>query len=139
MPAIGAWIGRWLPVVAAASYSAIEDTGHFLARESDSVTAAGLQGCTLVLQQSLTTTINAERSERRRTIRVPLSRVDTGAVQPKVRRPRMLLGAETVMLTGQLVVPLRSRFRDSVITIASEDRPATDSLVAEHLVPFPFA
>jgi hypothetical protein len=139
LSALAQWIGRWLPVVGAATYSAIEDTGDFLARASDSVTAAGLQGCTLVLHQRSTTTVNAGRSELRRTIRVPLAQVDTGAVQPKVRRPRMLLGGETVMLTGQMVVPLRSQLRDRFIAVATEEEPTRDTLVAEHLVPFPFA
>ena len=140
LPLLAAWIGRWLPVVAAASYSATEETGEFFARGSDSVTAAGLRGCTLVLHQRSVTTVNAETAESRRVIRVPLQALDTVAAQPKVRRPRMLLGVgESVMLTGQLVVPLRSRTRDSVIAVSSEDETARDSLVAEHLVPFPFA
>ena len=140
LPVLAAWLGRWLPIVAAASYSAMEDTGEFLARASDSVTAAGLRGCTLVLHQRSLTTIGSATAESRRVVRVPLERLDTIAAQPKVRRPRMLLGTtETVMLTGQLVVPLRSRSRDSVIAIASEGTESVDSLVAEHLLPFPFA
>jgi hypothetical protein len=138
LTALAGWLGRWLPVVGAASYAMIEDTGDFLAHASDSVTHALIEECTLVLHQRSLTTVRAERIERRRTVRVPLGELDTTAVQPKVRRAGMLLGRPHVMLTGQLVVPLLNQSRTRFITIASEQPPG-DSLVAEHLVPFLFA
>jgi hypothetical protein len=139
LPTIGAWIARWLPIVGAASYSAIEGTGDFFARASDSVTSVALRGCTLVLEERSVSTAHGETLERWQAIRVPLAQVDTTAVQPKIRRAGMLLGRPNVMLTGQMVVPLRSPSRTGFITIVPRDPPAPDTLVAEHLVPFAFA
>jgi hypothetical protein len=139
LPTLGSWMGRWLPVVGAASYGTIEETGDFLAYASDSVTGALLEGCTLVLQERSVSTARAETVERRQTVRVPLDQVDTSLVQPKIRRAGMLLGRPNVMLTGQLVVPLRNRSRSRFITIVAQAEPRRDSLAAEHLVPFPFA
>lgn len=139
LPTVGAWIERWLPAVGAASYATIEGTGDFLAHASDSVTGAGLDGCTLVLQERSVSTVRAETTERRQTIRVPLAQVDTSVVQPKVRRAGMLLGGPNVMLTGQLVVPLKNQSRTPFITVVRQGEPDRDSLAAEHLVPFPFA
>ncbi len=137
LPALGAWIARWLPVVGATSYSTVQETGDFLAHASDSVAAARLDRCTLVLEQRSASTVHGATIETRRTISVPLDQVDTGLVYPKISRAGMLLGRPQVMVTGRLVVPLRNRFRSRFITIASQE--PRDSLAHEHLVPFLFA
>ncbi len=51
LPALAAWIERWLPVVGATTYANIDSTADFYARSSDSVIAARLEGCTLVLHE----------------------------------------------------------------------------------------
>ena len=136
---LGEWIARWLPVVGAFSYPAIEGTGDFLAHASDSITAAGLEGCTLVLRERSATTVHAATVERHRSVRVPLEQLDTSGVEPRIRRPGMLLGGPHVMVTGQLVIPLRSPTRTPFITVVSLDGAGADSLSAEHLVPLQFA
>ena len=136
---VGAWIERWLPVVGAFSYPAIEGTGDFLAHASDSVMGAQLEACTLVLRERSVTTARGETIERLHAVRVPLAQLDTSGIEPKIRRPGMLLGGPHVMVTGQLVIPLRSPTRTRFITIAALDRAAPDSLAAEHLLPLQFA
>jgi hypothetical protein len=137
--AIGAWMERWLPVVGAASYAAIGNTGDFFAHASDSVTSVRLNGCTLVLEELAVSTVRGETFRRRLAIHVPLKQVDTTAVQPKIRRAGMLLDRPGVMLTGQMVVPLRNQLRTDFITVVPRDPAGRDTVVAEHLVPFPFA
>jgi hypothetical protein len=139
LAAVGAWIAQWLPVVGSASYPAIEETGDFLGRSSDSVTAALLEGCTLVLHERSATTVRTALVERRHAVRIPLDQVDTIGVEPKIRRPGMLLGGPHVMVTGQLVIPLRSPTRARFITIVPLDEPGRDSLAVEHLIPLQFA
>src|SRR4051794_40401334 len=51
LPAMGAWLERWLPVVGVASYPTVDSTADFFAYTTDSVTAARLDGCTLVLHE----------------------------------------------------------------------------------------
>jgi hypothetical protein len=139
LPDVALWLERWLPVVGASSYSTIETTGDFLAHASDSVTAAGLDGCTLVLEERSVSTVRAERVEERRTVRVPLAELDTALVRPRIRRAGMMLTRPNVLTTGQLVVPLRSPWKSRFITVARNDAPGQDSLASEHLVPFRFA
>jgi hypothetical protein len=136
---LGAWIERWLPVVGAASYQTVDQTGDFFAHASDSVTGALLDGCTLVLHERFVSTVHGETLERRQAVRVPLDQVDTTAVQPKMRRSQMLLTSPNVLVKGQLVVPLRNRSRTRFITVVTDAEPYRDSLAAEHLVPFLFA
>jgi hypothetical protein len=139
LPMLGAWIERWLPVVGAASYPIVDSTADFYAHGSDSVTAARLDGCTLVLHERLVSTVRGATVEKRLAIRVPLDQVDTAGVQPKIRQTRLLLTRPNIVLSGQLVVPLRSRTRDRFIAVSSEDEARSDTLVVEHLVPFVFA
>jgi hypothetical protein len=138
LAAIGRWIEHWLPVVGAFSYPAIEGTGDFLAHASDSVMAAALEACTLVLRERSVTTVHAEPVESRRDIRVPLALVDTSGIEPRIRRPGMLLGRPHVMVTGQLVIPLRTPTRTPFITVLT-GHPEGDSLAVEHLIPVQFA
>ncbi len=138
LAAIGRWIETWLPVVGAFSYPTIEGTGDFFAHASDSVTAAGLEACTLVLRERSVTTVRAEPVESRREVRVPLALVDTSGIEPRIRRPGMLLGGPHVMVTGQLVIPLRTAARVPFISITS-GHPEGDSLAVEHLIPVQFA
>jgi hypothetical protein len=125
-------------VVGAFSYPTIEGTGDFFAHASDSVTAAGLDACTLVLRERSLTTVHAAPVESRREVRVPLALVDTSAIEPRIRRPGMLLGGPHVMVTGQLVIPLRTPARIPFISI-STGHPEGDSLAVEHLIPVQFA
>jgi hypothetical protein len=134
--AIGGWIEQWLPVVGAFSYPTIEGTGDFLAHVSDSVTAARLEDCTLVLRERSVATVHAEAVESRRGIRVPLALLDTSGLEPRIRRPGMLLGGPHVMVTGQLVIPLRTPTRTPFITVTAA---GGDSLAVEHLIPLQFA
>ena len=138
LAAIGRWIEQWLPVVGAFSYPAIEGTGDFLAQASDSVMTAVLESCTLVLRERSVTTVHAELVESRRDIRVPLSMVDTSRIEPRIRRPGMLLGGPYVMVTGQLVIPLRAPEQTPFITVLT-GHPEGDSLAVEHLIPVQFA
>ncbi len=138
LAALGAWIERWLPVVGAASYQPVEQTGDFFARASDSVTAARLDGCTLVLQQRSISIVRGETLETRRIIRVPLAEIDTTEVRPRIRGAQMFLTSPNVLVRGQLVVPLRSAARTRFIPVSAGAEPG-DSLVAEHLVPIRFA
>ena len=135
---IGRWIETWLPVVGAFSYPTIEATGDFFAHASDSVTAAGLEACTLVLRERSVTTVRAAPVESRREVRVPLALVDTSGIEPRIRRPGMLLGGSHVMVTGQLVIPLRTAARIPFISIMT-GQPEGDSLAVEHLIPVQFA
>jgi hypothetical protein len=51
----------------------------------------------------------------------------------------LLLTRPNVLLTGQLVVPLRNRARIEFITVLAEDGdPQYPMLVSEYLVPFVF-
>ena len=138
LAAIGRWIEEWLPVVGAFSYPTIEGTGDFFAHASDSVVAAGLEACTLVLRERSLTTVRAEAVESRREVRVPLALVDTSGIEPRIRRPGMLLGGPHVMVTGQLVIPLRTPARTPFISIVT-GHPEGDSLAVEHLIPVQFA
>ena len=139
LAAIGRWIEQWLPVVGAFSYPAIEGTGDFLAQASDSVMAAALEACTLVLRERSVTTVHAEPVESRRDIRVPLALVDTSGIEPRIRRPGMLLGRPHVMVTGQLVIPLRTPTRTPFITVTATGQTGHDSVAVEHLIPVQFA
>ncbi len=139
LPALALWIEHWLPVVGAASYSALDSTADFYAYTSDSVTAARLDGCTLVLHERLAGSGSAGRWERRVVVHVPLDQIDTTLVEPKIRRSQLLLTRPNVLLGGRLVVPLRNRARTGFITVFSDDDPGRPSLATEHLVPFPFA
>jgi hypothetical protein len=134
------WIERWLPTVAAVSASALDSTGDFYGRMSDSVLTARLDGCTLVLQERSVSIVRGWRSATYRSIYVPLAQVDTALVQPKLRRARLLLNQPTVLLTGQLVVPLRNRARIEFITVfAGDEDPRYPMLVSEYLLPLVFA
>jgi hypothetical protein len=139
LPALGAWIERWLPVIGVTRSSAIDSTADFYAHESDSVTSARLDGCTLVLQERLVSTGHAGRVERRLAIHVPLDQVDTTLVQPKIRQARLLLNRPNVLLYGELVVPLRNQARTEFITVFADGGPGYPTLVGEHQVPFVFA
>ena len=138
LAAIGRWIETWLPVVGAFSYPTIEGTGDFFAHSADSVTAARLEACTLVLRERSVTTVRAEPVESQREVRVPLALVDTSGIEPRIRRPGMLLGGPHVMVTGQLVIPLRTAARVPFISITT-GHPDGDSLAVEHLIPVQFA
>jgi hypothetical protein len=138
LAAIGRWIETWLPVVGAFSYPTIDGAGDFFAHVSDSVTAAGLEACTLVLRERSITTVSAAPVESQREVRVPLALVDTSGIEPRIRRPGMLLGGPYVMVTGQLVIPLRTPARVPVISITT-GHPEGDSLAVEHLIPVQFA
>jgi hypothetical protein len=139
LPLLAEWIERWLPTVAAASGSALDSTGDFYGRMSDSVLAARLDGCTLVLEQRSVSIVRGWRSAKYLSIYVPLAQVDTALVQPKIRRARLLLNRPNVLLTGQLVVPLRNRTRIEFITVfAGDEDPRYPMLVSEYLLPFVF-
>ena len=136
LPLLASWIERWLPTVAAASGSVLDSTGDFYSRGTDSVMAASLDGCTLVLHERSVSIVRGWREARYLTIYVPLGSVDTALVQPKVRRATLLLDRPNVLLYGQLVVPLRNRARTEFITVLADgDLP---TLVREHQVPFVF-
>jgi hypothetical protein len=139
LPVLAAWIAHWLPVVAVAHYSAVDSTADFYAHGSDSVTAARLDGCTLVLHENVVSTVRGRRSETRLAIQVPLDQVDTTLLQPKIRQARLLLNRPNVLLYGQLVVPLRNRTRTEFITVFAEGDSTYPTLVGEHQVPFVFA
>jgi hypothetical protein len=139
LPALAAWIERWLPVIGATSRSTVDSTADFYAHSSDSVTAARLDGCTLVLHERLVSTVSGGTLERHVVIHVPLDQVDTALVQPKIRQARLLLNRPNVLLFGQLVVPLRNRARTEFITVFADDDPRHPTLVGEHQVPFIFA
>jgi hypothetical protein len=136
---LGAWIERWLPTVAAVSGSNVDSTGDFYGRSSDSVMAARLDGCTLVLYERSVSIVRGWRSAKYLTIYVPLEQVDTAMVQPKIRQARLLLNRPNVLLSGQLVVPLRNRARMEFITVVAADGdPQYPMLVSEYDVPFIF-
>jgi len=139
LPTLAAWIERWLPVIGATSSSAIDETTDFFAQSSDSVTGARLDGCTLVLDERYASTVRGETLERHDVIQVPLDQVDTADVRPRIRRPRLLVSQPNVMLSGQMVLPLRSRTRTRFVTIAPRDAPQAATLALEHLVPSVFA
>jgi hypothetical protein len=136
---LGAWIEQWLPVIAATSASAIDESADFYAQTSDSVTGARLEGCTLVLDERFVSTVHGQTQERREVIQVPLAQVDTADVRPRIRRPRLLVSQPNVMLSGQLVLPLRSRTRTRFVTVTPRDAPQNATLALEHLVPSVFA
>jgi hypothetical protein len=139
LPQLASWIEHWLPTVAAVSGSTLDSTGDFYGRMSDSVLAARLDGCTLVLHERSVSIVRGWRSAEYRSIYVPLAQIDTALVQPKIRRGRLLLNRPNVLLTGQLVVPLRNRARLEFITVLAEDGdPQYPMLVSEYLVPFVF-
>lgn len=139
LPTLGAWIERWLPVIGVSRSSAIDSTADFYAHESDSVTSARLEGCTLVLRERLVSTGRAGRVERHLAVHVPLDQVDTSLVQPKIRQARLLLNRPNVLLYGELVVPLRNQARTEFITVFADDDPGYPTLVGEHQVPLVFA
>jgi hypothetical protein len=139
LPALAAWIERWLPVIGAASSPTVDSTGDFYARGSDSVTGARLEGCTLVLHERFVNTVRGATTERRLAVYVPLDLVDTAAVRPKIRQARLLLSRPNVLLSGQLVVPLRSHPRTEFITVVPNDDPRSATLVGETDLPFVFA
>lgn len=139
LPALAAWIEQWLPVIGVTRSSAIDSTADFYAHESDSVTSARLEGCTLVLQERLVSTGRGGRVERHLAIHVPLDQVDTTLVQPKIRQARLLLNRPNVLLYGELVVPLRNQARTEFITVFADDAPGYPTLVGEHQVPLVFA
>jgi hypothetical protein len=139
LPALAAWIARWLPVIGATTYSNIDSTADFYARSSDSVLAARLEGCTLVLHERSVSIAHGWRSAQHLAIHVPLGQVDTALVQPKIRQARLLLNRPNVLLYGQLVVPLRNRARTEFITVFADGGSGYPMLVGEHQVPFVFA
>ncbi len=139
LPVLAAWIERWLPVVGAISYANVDSTADFYGRSSDSVLAARLDGCTLVLHERFLRFARGERSVKYVAVHVPLDQVDTALVQPKIRQAQLLLNRPNVLLYGQLVVPLRNRARTEFITVFAEDAPGYPTLVGEHQVPFMFA
>ena len=139
LPALADWIERWLPVIAFTRYSAIDSTADFYAHGSDSVTAAWLEGCTLVLHERLVTAGRAGKAESRLAIHIPLDQVDTALVQPKIRQARLLLGRPNVMLYGQMVVPLRNRSRTEFITVFTDSNSRYPTLIGEHQLPSVFA
>jgi len=136
---LGAWIARWLPVVGVTRYSAVDSTADFYAHGSDSVTAARIDGCTLILHEDVVSTVRGGTSETRLAIHVPLDQLDTTLVQPKIRQARLLLNRPNVLMYGELVVPLRNRTRTEFITVFREDDSRYPMLVGEHQVPFVFA
>ena len=139
LPVLGAWIARWPPVVGVNRYSAVDSTADFYAHGSDSITAARIEGCTLILHEELVSTARSGTSETRLAIHVPLDQVDTTLVQPKIRQARLLLNRPNVLMYGQLVVPLRNRTRTEFITVFRDDDSRYPMLVGEHQVPFVFA
>jgi hypothetical protein len=139
LPALADWIERWLPVIAFTRYSAIDSTADFYAHGSDSVTAAWLEGCTLVLHERRVSAGRGGRSESHLAIHIPLDQVDTALVQPKIRQARVLLGRPNVLLYGQLVVPLRNRSRTEFITVFTEGDSRYPTLIGEHQLPSVFA
>jgi hypothetical protein len=139
LPALAAWIERWLPVIAFTRYSAIDSTADFYAHGSDSVTAAWLEGCTLVLHERLISAGRGRNSESRLAIHIPLDQVDTTLVQPKIRQARLLLGRPNVLLYGELVVPLRNRSRTEFITVFTDGDSRYPTLIGEHQLPSVFA
>jgi hypothetical protein len=136
---LAGWIERWIPTVAAASGSALDSTGDFYSRSSDSVLAARLDGCTLVLYQRSITMVRGWRTARYLAVHVPLAQVDTASVEPKIRRAKLFLNEPNVLVYGQMVVPLRSRSRTEFITIFADGDARYPMLVSEFLVPFVFA
>ena len=139
LPALGDWIERWLPVIAFTRYSAIDSTADFYAHGSDSVTAARLDGCTLVLHERLISAGRSGKSERRVAIHIPLDQIDTALVQPKIRQARLQLGRPNVLLYGELVVPLRNRSRTEFITVFADGDSRYPTLIGEHQLPSVFA
>jgi hypothetical protein len=137
LPLLASWIERWLPTVAAASGSTI-DSADFYGHSSDSVMAARLERCTLVLYERSVSIVRGWRSAKYLTIHVPLDQVDTALMQPKIRRPTLLLSRPNVLLYGQLVVPLRNRARTEFITVFADGDPHYPMLVSEHQLPFVF-
>jgi hypothetical protein len=135
---LAAWIERWLPTVAAVSGSTLDSTGDFYGHSSDSVMAAQLDGCTLVLHERSVSIVRGWRSATYLTVYVPLGQVDTALVQPKIRRAKLLLDRPNVLLYGQLVVPLRNRARTEFITVFADGDSQYPMLVSEHQVPFVF-
>lgn len=133
---LAAWIERWLPTVAAVSGSVLDSTGDFYSRASDSVIAARLDGCTLVLHERSVSLVRGWREARYTTVYVPLGSVDTAWLAPKIRRPTLLLDRPNVLLYGQLVISLKNRARSEFITVLADgDLPV---LVREHQVPLVF-
>lgn len=139
LPTLGAWMERWLPVVAFARYSAIDSTADFYAHGTDSVVTARLEGCTLVLHERWVSRGSEGPSEQQLAIHVPLDQVDTSLVQPRIRRAQLLLSRPNVLLYGQLVVPLRNRARTEFITVFADDGSRDPALVREHQLPSVFA
>src|SRR6266545_6169044 len=139
LPVLAAWIERWLPIIGATSYANVDSTADFYGRSSDSVIAARLDGCTLVLHERFLSFVRGQRSVKYLAIHVPLDQVDTALVQPKIRQARLLLNRPNVLLYGQLVVPLRNRTRTEFITVFADGDPGYPALVGEHQVPFVFA
>jgi hypothetical protein len=139
LPVLAAWIEQWLPVIGVARYDAVDSTADFYAHGSDSVTAARLDGCTLILHEQVSSTVRGARSVRHLAIHIPLEAIDTSRAQPKIRQARLLLSRPNVLLFGQLVVPLRNRAGTEFITVFTEDDPGPPTLVGEHQVPSVFA
>lgn len=138
LPLLASWIERWLPTVAAASGSTIDSTGDFYGHSSDSVMAARLEGCTLVLHERSVSIVRGWRSARYQTVYVPLGQVDTAWVQPKIRHSTLLLSRPNVLLHGELVVPLRNSTRIEFITVIADGDLGSPTLVSEYQVPFVF-
>src|SRR5262249_47524876 len=132
LPLLASWIERWLPTVAAVSGSALDSTADFYAHSSDSVMAARLEGCTLVLEERSVSMVRGFRSARYVSVHVPLDQVDTALMQPKIRRPTLLLSRPNVLLYGQLVIPLRNRAHTEFITVFADGDPQYPMLVSEH-------
>jgi hypothetical protein len=103
------------------------------------VTAAWLEGCTLVLHERLISAGRGRNSESRLAIHIPLDQVDTTLVQPKIRQARLLLGRPNVLLYGELVVPLRNRSRTEFITVFTDGDSRYPTLIGEHQLPSVFA
>lgn len=139
LPTLAAWIERWLPVVGIASSTSIDSTADFYSRRSDSIAAARLEGCTLVLHERQVRTARGDTVESWLLLRIPLDQVDTAELRPRIRRPQVLLSPPNVLLSGEFVVPLRSRTRARFISISPNQGASHDTLVAEHLVPLAFA
>jgi hypothetical protein len=92
-----------------------------------------------VLHERSVSIVRGWRSAKYLSIYVPLAQVDTALLQPKMRRGMLLLNRPNVLLTGQLVVPLRNRARIEFITVVAEDPdPQYPMLVSEHQVPLIF-
>jgi hypothetical protein len=139
LPALGAWMERWLPVVGFTRYSAVDSAADFYAHGTDSVITAKLEGCTLVLHERWISRGSDGPSEQQLAIHVPLDQVDTALVQPRIRQARLLISRPNLLLFGQLVLPLRNRARTEFITVFADDGSRDPALVREHLVPSVFA